>query len=118
MIKADEKTISSIIHRNPPLTGPPTPPIASTPSPVTTHQQDHMTNTNTLANTTMAECPEAEGNRDEGTLSRNRGNLSRDISSSDEEMRMRLEGLEVDIGREQSAQYSSSARKNAPVLVI
>ena len=122
MTKTDEKTISFIAHQSPPLnqrdhmTAPPNPPtstIASTPSQTTTHQQDHM------INTTMGECPEAEGSRGEGTSSRNRRDSSRDIdvSSSDEEMRMRLEGLEVDIGKEQSAQYSSSARKSAPVSV-
>ena len=112
---SDERNISTVRQspQHSPLTGPPTPPtptIASTPSPVSTHQQDHMTST---------KCYEGEGSRDEGTSNRNRRDSSRDIgvSSSDGEMRMRLEGLEVDIGREQSAQYSSSARKNGPVSV-
>ena len=68
---------------------------------------------------TTAKRYEAEDSRGDGALSRNRRDSSRDIgvSSSDEEMRMQLEGLEVDIGREQSAQCSSAARKNSPVSV-
>ena len=95
----DEKSVS-IVHQSPhhsPLTVPPIPTKS-------TLQQDHC---------------EAEGSRGEGPSSRNRGDSSKDIigvSSSDEEMRMQLEGLEVDIGREQSAQ-GSSARKNTPVSV-
>jgi hypothetical protein len=99
----DERSVS-VVHQIPqysPLTVPPTPPKPITPSPVS---QDHMKRYG------------ADGSRHEGASSRNRGDLNRDnigVSSSDEEMRMQLEGLEVDI---ESAQCSS-ARKNAPVSV-
>lgn len=69
---------------------------------------------------TATEDGDTKESRNERMSSRNRGGDSSrviGVSSSDEEMTRRLEGLEVEIGRAESEKRISSSRKYFPISV-